>query len=251
MGSWRAVALILSFHVTPVSIELEVLVATSRLSSGIICREKGANLASGLTFRRTHSSPQVKAGWAGRFVFTDLAVEEAGLTRRGLLRYTSRAIKVGANRALWLGLVSTNIVLHDVPRRARRRDFADAVAIGKLCVGRARWGLGTNTAPVLKYERGGTLWWDTRSAKPILESKSRRASRPSEGNANTAVIPEALTTPRPCLRLTGVAIKPASSGAARRKANAVSAIVEKTFGTTRWFHTDAVVAIKVGTLRAH
>jgi hypothetical protein len=251
VGSWRAVTLVFSYHVTLLSVELEVLVTTSRFSSGIIGREIGANLTSGPTFRRTHSPPQVEAGWAGRFVFTDLAIEESGLTIRGLLRYTSRTIKVGSNRAVRLGLMSTNIVLHDVPGRAWRRRFANAVTVRKFCVGRARRGLGTNTAPVLKFERRGTPGRDTWSTKPVLESKSRRACRSSEGNANTAVILEAMNTSRSSIRFTGFAIEPASRRTSRRRADAVSTIVNKTFWATRWFLADAVVAIKIGTFRAH
>jgi hypothetical protein len=36
-----------------------------------------------------------------------------------------------------------------------------------------------------------------------------------------------------------------------RRTNAVLTIVDKTFWALRWILADAVVAIKVGTLRAH
>jgi hypothetical protein len=89
----------------------------------------GANFASGFAFGRTDSPLQGKAGWTERLIFTDLAIEEAGLARRGLLRYTSRAIKLRANRADWRGLMSTNIVLHVVTGKAMRGRFADAFTV--------------------------------------------------------------------------------------------------------------------------
>lgn len=129
VGSRRALILLLSCHETLLSVELEVLVTTSRVASRVIGREECANFASSLALRRTHSPLQVKARWAGRLIFADLAIEEAGLTRRGFLRYTSRTIKVRANRAVWLGLMSTDIILHGIAGRARWGRFANAVTV--------------------------------------------------------------------------------------------------------------------------
>lgn len=94
----RTVILMVNRLEAGVSIEVKVLVAAGRLSTSLVGHDVGAARARSLAFGDTNPPFEIESRRTRRLVFTDLAIEESRLTRWGLLRDTSSAIKAGSRR---------------------------------------------------------------------------------------------------------------------------------------------------------
>jgi hypothetical protein len=94
----RTVILMVNRLEAGVSVEVKVLLTAGRLSTSLIRDDVGSARAGCSAFGDANSPFEVESRKARRLVFTDLAVEEAWLTGRGLLRDTSSAIEAGSRR---------------------------------------------------------------------------------------------------------------------------------------------------------
>lgn len=94
----RAIILIVNRLEAGVSIEVKVLVAAGRLSTGLVGHDVGAARARSLALGDANSPFEIESRRARRLVFTDLAIEESRLTRWGLLGDASSTIKAGSRR---------------------------------------------------------------------------------------------------------------------------------------------------------